>query len=104
MGRVCDEPEGSFFEVTNISGATLYREPRMEHELRVGSVPIGVVIRAFDSSGTASPPGWAVLIGSGGAWFPIDDPEAPEPLEQTDSEGEPRVCVKRLGGLLELPL
>jgi len=100
------EPEGSFFEVTNASGgAAIYREPTLEKELRIGSIPMGTVVRATDSiDSRSSPPGWAELVGSGGAWIPIDDPDAPEASDQKDEDDVPCVCVKRLGGLLELPL
>lgn len=98
------EPDGSFFEVISTTGAFLHREPSLEEEARIGSVPCGMIIRAFDSSDqTSSPSGWAELSGARGAWLHIGEPDA-VPADASAARSDNDVCVKRLAGLLELPL
>lgn len=71
------EPEGSFFEVLAVSGAFLYREPELDEQLKIGSVPAGTVVRCYESSDSVA--GWAELAGAS-AWLHVDDPENVKPL------------------------
>jgi len=95
------EPEGTFFEVTALTGAFLHREPGLEEELRIGSIPSGTIIRAFGvADNPQCPPGWAELAGAQSAWLYVGEPDD---ASMPDTDEDP-VSVKQLSGLLELPL
>mmetsp|Transcript_81797 Transcript_81797/g.210697 ORF Transcript_81797/g.210697 Transcript_81797/m.210697 type:complete len:972 (-) Transcript_81797:148-3063(-) len=64
------EPEGMFYRVVHTTGAYVYREPVEDVQMRVGSVPAGMVIRGFVEEGR--PEGWAEMAYGGGAWLRID--------------------------------
>mmetsp|Transcript_50328 Transcript_50328/g.79887 ORF Transcript_50328/g.79887 Transcript_50328/m.79887 type:complete len:394 (-) Transcript_50328:295-1476(-) len=68
------EPEGTFFEVASSSGVFIYKEPRSEAELRIGSASCGTIWRVHLSAEGACPPGWAEI--APGAWFNYADTEA----------------------------
>lgn len=92
-----DEPEGAFFRVTSPTGCFLFREPREEESLRVGSLPCGAFVRGFEED---RPNGWAELAHGSGVWLRV---------EQRSSEEAPSVSstsspAKRLGTLCEQPL
>jgi len=59
--------EGTFYRAAP-AGNHLYRQAREEDELRVGTMPAGMVFRGL--SGNGRPDGWLELPGSG-AWMPL---------------------------------
>jgi len=91
-------PEGVFYQIMDPTGAFLFKEPREEKEVRLGSVPVSAVVRGFEGDGR--PDDWIELPHGNGVWVRVRNATV-----KTDDDATGSVTqAKRLGPLLEQSL
>mmetsp|Transcript_806 Transcript_806/g.1754 ORF Transcript_806/g.1754 Transcript_806/m.1754 type:complete len:982 (-) Transcript_806:56-3001(-) len=69
-------PEGNFYRIAPADGVHVFRQPKEDPDLRVGTIPRGTIVRGVPSD---RGDGWVLLIPGQGAWIrgEIDEKQTP---------------------------